>query len=187
MRTQARSRQAGSLMPPASESSLAWTAFASDLGWIGVLFSEPSLHGVLLGQKSLDDVRSKWEGVAKEVRRPRDERVDRLKAYAEGEEVDFAGIELDIDAVSSPFHRQVYHACRKIPYGQTCSYAELALAAGSKNAARAVGQAMAGNRWPIIVPCHRVVRAGGKLGGFTSPAGTSLKQLMLDREQMLVR
>ncbi len=79
-----------------------------------------------------------------------------------------------------PFHRKVLMAARRIPYGRTLTYGELARRAGSPRAARAAGQAMAHNPVPLIVPCHRVVAAGGGLGGFGG--GLSLKRRLLALE-----
>lgn len=82
----------------------------------------------------------------------------------------------------SGFRRTVLEACRLIPFGATASYADLARAAGSPAAARAVGSTMANNPLPLIVPCHRVLRSDGSLGGFSSPLGTSQKTRMLRLE-----
>ena len=82
----------------------------------------------------------------------------------------------------SPFARRVLEACRRIPYGQTRSYAQLAAAAGSPGAARAVGRVMASNRVPLVIPCHRVVGSAGKLGGFSAPGGLETKRRLLDLE-----
>ena len=81
-----------------------------------------------------------------------------------------------------PFHRRVYEECRRIPPGKTASYQDLARAAGSEHAVRAVGNAMAHNRIPLVVPCHRVLRADGSIGGFSSPEGILQKQRMLGLE-----
>jgi methylated-DNA-[protein]-cysteine S-methyltransferase len=98
-----------------------------------------------------------------------------------------------IDAISvdcsgwTPFFEKVYHHCRAIPAGSTVSYGELAALAGSPKAARAVGQAMATNRLPLVIPCHRVLAAGGKLGGYGGPGGTKTKTWLLESEQTWVR
>ncbi len=86
------------------------------------------------------------------------------------------------DFGSTPFAKRVLEACRRIPYGKTRSYAQLAAAAGAPGAARAVGRVMAGNRVPLVIPCHRVVGSGGKLGGFSAPGGLETKQRLLDLE-----
>jgi methylated-DNA-[protein]-cysteine S-methyltransferase len=104
--------------------------------------------------------------------------LDRLARFLDGEPVDLADIPLALDHLS-PFQQRVVAACRAIPYGATRTYGVVAAAAGSAGAARAVGQVMAGNRHPLVVPCHRVVAAGGKLGGFSAPQGLTLKRRLL--------
>ena len=81
-----------------------------------------------------------------------------------------------------PFRREVLERCRRIPYGKTASYGDLARAVGRDGAARAVGSAMAHNPLPLVIPCHRVLRSDGSLGGFSSPEGTRLKERMLRLE-----
>jgi methylated-DNA-[protein]-cysteine S-methyltransferase len=83
-----------------------------------------------------------------------------------------------------PFHEKVLRACRRIPYGKTLTYAELAGRAGSPRAARAVGQAMARNPLALVVPCHRVVATGGGLGGYGG--GLDLKRRLLKLEGAIV-
>ena len=105
----------------------------------------------------------------------------RLQRFAQGERVDFRDIDVALPPMT-PFQRAVVRATRAIEYGHTQSYAELALAAGYPRAARAVGNVMASNRVPIIIPCHRVVAAAGRLGGFSAPQGTDLKRRLLAME-----
>jgi methylated-DNA-[protein]-cysteine S-methyltransferase len=107
--------------------------------------------------------------------------LERLVRFLEGEAVTLKDIPLALDHLSA-FQRKVVAACRAIPYGETRTYGELAAKAGSQGAARAVGTVMAGNRMPLIVPCHRVVAAGGKIGGFSAPSGLSLKRRLLALE-----
>jgi len=82
----------------------------------------------------------------------------------------------------TPFQQIVLEQCRNIPYGKTASYADLACASGKPGAARAVGTTMAGNPLPLVIPCHRVVRTDGSLGGFSSPRGTLLKEKLIQME-----
>ena len=93
-----------------------------------------------------------------------------LQRYFAGEPVDFADVRLPSTAepgIDEDFFARCRQSCRTIPRGQTRTYAELAeMAGGPRTAARAAGQAMRRNPWPIIVPCHRILAAGGKLGGF---------------------
>jgi len=87
------------------------------------------------------------------------------------------------DQDMTPFRRAILKTCRRIPYGKTASYAELARRAGRPNAGRAVGRVCATNPFPIVVPCHRVVRSDGSLGGFSSPGGLHDKRRLLTMEQ----
>ncbi len=104
--------------------------------------------------------------------------VERLTAYAAGEDVDFSDVRIDQSHLTD-FGRRIVLACRRIPRGETRSYGELAAACGSPGAARAVGQVMAKNRYPLIVPCHRVLAASGRLGGFSAPQGLTMKRRLL--------
>jgi methylated-DNA-[protein]-cysteine S-methyltransferase len=104
--------------------------------------------------------------------------IEVIRALLRGEEADLSGIQLDFDAVT-PFRREVYELARQIPPGTTSSYGEIANRLGKPGAARAVGQAMGNNPFPIVVPCHRVLAAGGKIGGFSADGGTTTKARML--------
>ncbi len=104
--------------------------------------------------------------------------LDRLVRLLDGEPVELHDVPVAVDHLSA-FQRRVVTACRAIPFGATRSYGQLAAAAGSPGAARAVGQVMASNRTPLLVPCHRVLAAGGKLGGFSAPQGLTLKRRLL--------
>jgi methylated-DNA-[protein]-cysteine S-methyltransferase len=93
---------------------------------------------------------------------------------------------LDLDDQDAFFQR-IYAAARQIGWGQTTTYGTLAKQLGvGPEAARDVGQAMASNPVPLIIPCHRVLAAGGKLGGFSAPGGSSTKARMLALEGVLV-
>ncbi len=105
--------------------------------------------------------------------------VTRLQAYASGAPDDFRDVELDLDDCT-PFERRVLKHCREIPYGHTCSYGELAKRSGSSRAARAVGTIMAACRFPLLVPCHRVVRSGGDRGRLTGSAAMRHKLRQLE-------
>ena len=106
---------------------------------------------------------------------------DEVQRYFEGEPVKFTA-SLDL-SFASPFACRVYKALRRIPWGRTATYAEIAAEVGSPCACRAVGGANARNRIPLIIPCHRVVAAGGKPGGFSAPGGIATKLRMLDLER----
>lgn len=106
---------------------------------------------------------------------------EQLVAFAKGEPVEFEDLPVDSNHLTD-FGQKVIAACRAIPYGETRTYGQLASQAGSPGAARAVGSVMARNRVPLVVPCHRVVPASGKLGGFSAPQGVSMKKRLLEME-----
>lgn len=103
----------------------------------------------------------------------------RLRRYFLGERVSFADVELNLEGYGR-FHSTVLLAALKIPHGTTVTYGWLARTAGSDNAARAAGTAMARNRFPVVVPCHRVVASGGKLGGFSGGVHWKIALLRLE-------
>ncbi|NYT30491.1 MULTISPECIES: methylated-DNA--[protein]-cysteine S-methyltransferase [Rhizobium] len=110
------------------------------------------------------------------------ETVAAVKRYFQGEETDFSGVELDL-AGQDAFFRDIYAAARRVGWGRTTTYGALAKELGvGPEAARDVGQAMAKNPVALIIPCHRVLAAGGKIGGFSAPGGSSSKARMLELE-----
>jgi methylated-DNA-[protein]-cysteine S-methyltransferase len=110
------------------------------------------------------------------------EAVAAAKRYFEGAQTDFRRFAIDLGP-QDPFFRQVYDTVRVLGWGSTTTYGAVAkqLNAGPE-AARDVGQAMAKNPVPLIIPCHRVLAAGGKVGGFSAPGGSSAKARMLELE-----
>jgi len=110
------------------------------------------------------------------------EAVAAVKRYFEGEETDFSGFKLDLDEQDA-FFKQIYAAARRVGWGHTTTYGTLAKELGAgPEAARDVGEAMAKNPVALIIPCHRVVAAGGKIGGFSAPGGSAAKIRMLELE-----
>jgi methylated-DNA-[protein]-cysteine S-methyltransferase len=105
----------------------------------------------------------------------------KIQSLLVGPVVDLSDVQLEMSELP-PFHQRVYAVVRRIPRGKTCTYQQVATQAGSPKASRAVGQAMARNPFPLIVPCHRVTAAHGKLGGFTADGGTQIKLWLLDKE-----
>ena len=105
-------------------------------------------------------------------------------ALLNGERRDLKDVAIDDDGVPE-FNRRVYAIVRQVPPGETITYGEIAERLGDKNLARAVGQAMGENRCPIVMPCHRVLAASGKTGGFSASGGvvTKLKLLTIEGAQ----
>lgn len=108
--------------------------------------------------------------------------LDDIVALLRGEASDLSAVALDMDGVP-PFHRRVYEVARAIPPGATLSYGDIAARLGARGAARAVGQALGRNPFAIIVPCHRVLAASGKVGGFSANGGITTKLRLLSIER----
>lgn len=116
-----------------------------------------------------------------ELTQNQQELVQDIVDYAAGTRIDFSQVEVDFGE-PTPFRRRIWEACQQIPYGEVVTYGQLARLAGRPAAARAVGSAMANNQIPIIIPCHRVIAAGNKIGGFTNPDGVRFKERLLQIE-----
>jgi len=160
--------------------------FPSALGWMATVWNGPLLTRITFSYKTRDSVAAAI-GIANVQANmtklaTQNELVSRLQTFAEGDADDFLDIEI-ADQSLTKFQRQVVRCCRKIPYGQTVTYSQLASQTGSPRAARAVGSVMASNRFPLVVPCHRVVGANGRLGGFSAPDGVRMKQRLLNLER----
>jgi methylated-DNA-[protein]-cysteine S-methyltransferase len=148
------------------------------LGWLGLVLSPAGLRAVTLPRQDREEALAEVLALgAREEARDGElaDLPERLRRYARGEPVAFPDA-LDFSA-ATPFQRSVWQATQEIPYGRTRSYGWLAARAGRPRAARAVGQAMAANPWPIIVPCHRVVSSNGRLGGYGG--GLDMKERLL--------
>lgn len=159
------------------------TVCQTAFGWVGIAWSAQGLVGLTLPRPSeaeaLNRLPSSGDappacpaGLDIEVLK------DRLRRYFAGENVAF---DEPLDpTIGTDFQRRVWAITRAIPRGQTRTYGDIARQAGSPGAARAVGQAMARNPWPIVVPCHRVVGRDGRLTGFGG--GLVMKRQMLVME-----
>ena len=163
--------------------------FLTDLGWFGLAGSGETIFALTIGHTSADAVRSSlaraWSEEATLVERDWHPALRRrLEAFAAGEPCDFDDIELALPPLT-PFQQRVIAETRRVGYGQTLTYGELAARAGAPRAARAVGTVMSSNRIPILIPCHRIVASGG-LGGYSASQGIDLKRRLLDMEASAV-
>jgi methylated-DNA-[protein]-cysteine S-methyltransferase len=158
-------------------------AFGTSLGWIGLEFNDDdALCGLVFGYHTRRDALialGRSDGEPKSSLQVALQ--ERLERYAEGMPDAFRDVRVHYPTEGQFAHR-VWELCRQIPPGTTISYRELARRAGAPNAARAVGQVMAKNRIPIVVPCHRVVAANGGLGGYSAPGGLATKHRLLELE-----
>jgi methylated-DNA-[protein]-cysteine S-methyltransferase len=163
--------------------------FDTKLGVAGIAWSEDGITRFRLPDpdRAAAERDLKPKGAAAEPPPPIAAIVDEAKRYFAGERIDFSAIKLDLKNVE-PFRRTIYDALRKVGFGETVTYGELAKRAGANEpqAAQDVGVAMARNPVPLIIPCHRVLAAGGKLGGFSAPGRTEAKQRMLALEGVYI-
>lgn len=106
---------------------------------------------------------------------------ERIKAYFGGQFVDFSDIPVNLSQFG-PFQQAVLHTLQSLSYGKTISYSELAALAGRPLAVRAAASAVAANPLPLIIPCHRILRKDGSLGGFSAPGGRHTKKRLLELE-----
>lgn len=159
-------------------------AFPSPLGWFALITRGDMVLRLSFGHASrraaLAAIEPEWRKSCR-LCPPRGKLVERLLAYAQGEPVDFRRVRVDLEPLGE-FRRRVLRLCRTIPYGRTLTYGALAARVGAPRAARAVGQALATNPVPILIPCHRVVASDGRLGGFTAPGGPAMKRRLLELE-----
>jgi methylated-DNA-[protein]-cysteine S-methyltransferase len=160
--------------------------FPSALGWMGVIFRGDRILQLTFGHASSAGA---WRHLDPRRRsRPRTDvaaarLVARLQGYARGRTENFADLAVDLEGCTA-FQRRIYRACRRIPFGSTRSYGELAAESGSPHAARAVGHCMAQNRIPLVIPCHRVVYSDGRIGPFSAPGGKQMKKRLLELEKV---
>lgn len=161
--------------------------FDTAIGRCGIVWRDRSISGTQLPGNNDDAVRA-------EIQRRRPDAQEReppgfvqqavslITSLIAGDPADLSVIIVDMVEVPA-FHRQVYELARTIPPGQTLTYGEVASALDSPGSARAVGQALGHNPFAIVVPCHRVIAAGGKSGGFSAHGGVGTKLRLLSIER----
>src|SRR5579863_4609209 len=166
--------------------ALGFALFETPIGPCGIAWTDGGVVGVQLPDRNEDATRARLRRRYPEaLEAPPPDRiqpaVDGIRDLLHGEKRDLSDIPVDLQAVS-PFQQRLYAILRTIPAGATVSYGELATRLGDDITARDVGEAMGQNPVPIIVPCHRVVAAGGKLGGFSAAGGVTTKLRLLEIE-----
>jgi len=164
-----------------------YTLFDTAIGRCGIAWSERGVTFVQLPEKHERFTRMRLirrVPGAREARPPPavQNALDGIVTLLRGEAVDLSAVELDMSGLPS-FERRVYQAARRIPAGATLSYGEIAARAGTPGSARAVGRALGRNPFAIVVPCHRVVAAGGRIGGFSANGGARTKRRLLEIER----
>jgi methylated-DNA-[protein]-cysteine S-methyltransferase len=164
-----------------------YALFPTAIGVCGLAWSERGVSRVVFPESREAATRARL------IRRDRDiseaapppanaEAIAAITALLETGRADLSAIALDMDGVDAE-EQAILEAARTIPPGSTVTYGELAARIGQPRATREVGQAMARNRFPIVVPCHRVLAAGGGFGGFSAPGGLESKARLLTIER----
>jgi methylated-DNA-[protein]-cysteine S-methyltransferase len=163
-----------------------YALFDTAIGSCGVVWGERGIAGFHLPDanpaRTRDGVTRRFPGASPaEPTAQVQQAIDGIVALFRGEKRDLREIVLDVEGLPD-FNRRVYELARTIPPGTTLTYGEIAMRLGTPGMARAVGQALGQNPWPIVVPCHRVLAADGGMGGFSAPGGVSTKRRMLEVE-----
>jgi len=167
-------------------SAVGYALFDTAVGRCGIAWSASGIAGVQLPERSGGATRARLRlryPKATEAMPPGQisQVIDDIAGLLRGETRDLSAAVLDLEGVP-PFHQNVYRVARTIPPGATLSYGDIAAQIGDRGAAREVGEAMGRNPFPIIVPCHRVLAAGGKVGGFSAAGGVTTKLRLLEIE-----
>lgn len=173
-------------MTPVSVAT-SFTLFETSIGQCGIVWTADGIVGIQLPEALIRQRIEEHHPGALPADPPAfvTQAASLIERHLAGEQVDLSGIALWMDGLPG-FRRRVYEAARLVPAGTTVSYGQLAGQIGSPGAARAVGQALGRNPFPIVVPCHRVLAAGGKIGGFSADGGAGTKRRMLAIEGVAV-
>jgi methylated-DNA-[protein]-cysteine S-methyltransferase len=163
-----------------------FSLFPTAIGTCGIAWGQAGVRAVLLPEASAARtgarLRQRLPGARPAVAPKTIQTIiDDIVALLQGAPRHLRQAQLDLQGIPD-FARRVYAAARLIEPGCTLSYGELAARCGDRNEARAVGQALGSNPFPIIVPCHRVLAAGGRSGGFSAPGGLTTKLRLLQLE-----
>jgi O-6-methylguanine DNA methyltransferase len=172
-------------LPGQAGTRLYWSEMGSPIGPLLLAATGRGLCCLEFGSwadagKQLAQWSARWTGMEEIVRDDAPVRPyrERLEAYFAGEKVSF---DLPLDVYGTPFQRMVWQSLRRIPYGQTRSYKDIAADIGRPKAVRAVGGANNRNPLPIVIPCHRVIGAGGAMVGYGGGVGIKVRLLELER------
>jgi len=171
-------------MAKASARDRYFAVWTTAWGPMGAVAGDAGLRRVVLPHYNRDDLLALlgWEHPsAVENAAAFEELISLSRRYFNAEPVDFDAVGCDLPSAGS-FAGAVYRACRRVRYGRTVSYGDLARDMSRPDAARAVAAAMTKNPMPLVVPCHRVIYASGRAGGFSTAAGPAMKLRMLQME-----
>ncbi|MEO9340108.1 methylated-DNA--[protein]-cysteine S-methyltransferase [Mesorhizobium sp. SB112] len=164
--------------------------FETTLGWVGIAWSDEGLARLQLPESDRAGTERRLartsNGVAASEPPPKMALlIGKLRDYAAGRQVAFDDFPVDLSGIDA-FRLAIYDAARKLKYGETVTYGELASRAGHAGLFRETGQALGANPVPIVVPCHRILAAGNLIGGFSAPGGSTTKERLLLMEGVRV-
>ena len=160
-----------------------YAIFKTSLGWCGIIFGKQRLIKIYLPGLKKEKLKKIIHSSNKNIVERSNSinvLIRKICSYFKGKNIRL-NIPIDMEAVTE-FERKVYKQAMKIPFGKVKTYKWLAEKAGVPNGARAVGNALSKNPVPLIIPCHRVIKSNGSLGGFSAPGGILIKRKMLSIE-----
>jgi len=157
--------------------------FDTAIGIAGVAWTERGICNVVMAERDADTARARLrrncpEDAETDPPAPVADAISRIRSHLDGALDPMRDIEVDLDDASE-FRRDVYDVARSVDPGETITYGEIARRIGNPHASREVGQAMGANPVPLIVPCHRVLAADNRMGGFSAPGGITTKLRLL--------
>lgn len=164
---------------------ISYTLFKLNIGWLGVVKNKKGIRRIFIGYSKRNllikhIIEEFGETIIKE--NPVGELIEKINRYCLGEKISFNRYKMDWSPLT-PFQCTVLNETMKIPYGTVVTYESLAQKIGFPRGFRAVGNALSKNPFPLLVPCHRIVRGDGKIGGFSAGGGKKLKEKLLRMEQ----
>jgi len=167
--------------------SLSYGVFKTAIGWCGAVMAQRKLRRLFIGyagphqlKKNIRDAFGDDIGLNNSVAMRII--IQKLKRGCSGEKVSLSDVPMDWSSLTE-FQQKVLRAAAQIPYGSVDTYGGLARKIGSPRSARAVGNALAQNPFPLLIPCHRIVKGDGSIGGFSASAGVKLKKKLLSLER----
>jgi len=163
-----------------------YNIFYTAFGWASFGLDQGGMRFLILPDEDKEFIYNKTKNYARlfncyRINKESESLIDMIKDYFEGKRVGFSGFPLNLKQFTK-FQREIYQTVSKIPYGNVLSYKKVAEISGYPKAFRAVGTTMKKNLIPLIIPCHRVIKSDGCLGGFSSKGGIELKRRMLKME-----
>lgn len=169
-----------------ASSQTAYTMVDTAIGTIGIAWNERGICRIALPERDRARMEARFatrlDGAQPAAPPPAiAAAIELVQRYAQGEPVDFTAIKVDLGDADD-FRQAIYAAARKLGFGTAVTYGALADAAGHPGKARETGEALGRNPVPLIVPCHRIHAAGGKIGGFSAPGGSLTKEKLLALE-----